>query len=316
LNVSVDHANDSVKIGDGTRLVGTTTNNELKINDADTNTKLATIDTVLDNIKLDTTALVGVINVEETTVSTNGLAVGGINSTGDFKKFKVESDGSMVAIINGVATETKQDTQITALGSLLTELQAKADLSETQPVSIAGTVAVSGPLTDAQLRATAVPISGGFLTDAQLRATAVPVSVSGVATEAKQDTQVTALNEIRDRLPPAIGENGISASLSVTPALGTFFSVLPRPLTNSYDEKLTLTSVSSFTAPTNAIGGKIMAHDANLANIRYKQGGAATVTSGMQLQAGRSEDFSGGDSISVISESGTNAVFVQWTIQA
>lgn len=53
---------------------------------------------------------------------------------------------------------------------------------------------VSGPLTDAQLRATPVPVSGevvtGGLTDDQLRASAVPVSVaslplpSGAATEA------------------------------------------------------------------------------------------------------------------------------------
>lgn len=66
----------------------------------------------------------------------------------------------------------------------------------TQPVSIAGTVTVTGPLTDTQLRATPVPVSGTFwqatqpvsiaatvnvagpLTDAQLRATAVPVSLS------------------------------------------------------------------------------------------------------------------------------------------
>lgn len=42
---------------------------------------------------------------------------------------------------------------------------------------------VSGPLTDAELRATAVPVSGP-LTDAQLRATPVPVSiqVSGAGT--------------------------------------------------------------------------------------------------------------------------------------
>jgi len=56
----------------------------------------------------------------------------------------------------------------------------------TQPVSIAGTVAVSGPLTDAQLRATPVPVSGtvtavtGGLTDAQLRASAVPVSAASL----------------------------------------------------------------------------------------------------------------------------------------
>jgi hypothetical protein len=50
------------------------------------------------------------------------------------------------------------------------------------PVSLAGTVPVSGPLTDAQLRAAAVPVSGP-LTDAQLRATSVPVS--GPATDAQ-----------------------------------------------------------------------------------------------------------------------------------
>jgi len=38
-----------------------------------------------------------------------------------------------------------------------------------------GSITVDGPLTDTQLRATAVPVTGG-LTDTQLRATAVPVS--------------------------------------------------------------------------------------------------------------------------------------------
>lgn len=41
--------------------------------------------------------------------------------------------------------------------------------------TITGNVAVTGPLTDAQLRSSAVPVSGP-LTDAQLRASAVPVS--------------------------------------------------------------------------------------------------------------------------------------------
>src|SRR3954471_18847087 len=38
----------------------------------------------------------------------------------------------------------------------------------TQPVSIAATVAVSGPLTDAQLRATPVPVSGSFTVDSEI----------------------------------------------------------------------------------------------------------------------------------------------------
>lgn len=78
------------------------------------------------------------------------------------------------------------------LALLLTELQELTRPTDTQPVSIASAVPVtgtffqatqpvSGPLTDTQLRATAVPISGtvtasGPLTDGQLRATAVPIS--------------------------------------------------------------------------------------------------------------------------------------------
>lgn len=50
----------------------------------------------------------------------------------------------------------------------------------------AAPVPVSGPLTDAQLRAVPVPVSGtvttGGLTDAQLRATAVPVKENSTAT--------------------------------------------------------------------------------------------------------------------------------------
>jgi len=44
-------------------------------------------------------------------------------------------------------------------------------------VPIPNPLPVTGPLTDTQLRATAVPVSGP-LTDTQLRATAVPVSIS------------------------------------------------------------------------------------------------------------------------------------------
>ncbi|CAB4155940.1 hypothetical protein UFOVP670_45 [uncultured Caudovirales phage] len=59
------------------------------------------------------------------------------------------------------------------------------------PITAPSALSVSGPLTDAELRAAAVPISGA-LTDAQLRASAVPVSAaslplpSGAATSANQ----------------------------------------------------------------------------------------------------------------------------------
>ncbi len=62
-------------------------------------------------------------------------------------------------------------------------------------------VPVSGPLTDAELRATAVPVSGP-LTDAELRASAVPVSAaslplpSGASTLAEQQSQTSLLTTI------------------------------------------------------------------------------------------------------------------------
>jgi len=74
----------------------------------------------------------------------------------------------------------------------------------TQPVSgtfFQGTQPVSGPLTNTELRATAVPVSGP-LTDTQLRAVAVPVSLaavplpSGAATETSLATVLTNTNRL------------------------------------------------------------------------------------------------------------------------
>ncbi len=117
------------------------------------------------------------------------------------------------------------------------EVEVKNDSGNPVPVSgpltdaqlRASAVPVSGPLTDAQLRASAVPVSGP-LTDAQLRASAVPVSgtvsanqagtwninnvsgtvslPTGAATSAKQDTQYTQLIAIEK----AIEDLSINAS--------------------------------------------------------------------------------------------------------
>lgn len=71
-------------------------------------------------------------------------------------------------------------------------------------VAVSGTVSVSGPLTDAQLRASAVPVSGA-LTDTQLRAAPLPVSgtitanlgtIDGAATET---SLVSLLAEFRNK---------------------------------------------------------------------------------------------------------------------
>ncbi|PKP99605.1 MAG: hypothetical protein CVT74_07435 [Alphaproteobacteria bacterium HGW-Alphaproteobacteria-13] len=92
----------------------------------------------------------------------------------------------------GDASAAKQDQQTALLTGIVTALGEADYYPATQPVS--------GPLTDAQLRAAAVPVSGP-LTDAQLRASAVPVSAqslplpTGAASDAKLDALIEAIGE-------------------------------------------------------------------------------------------------------------------------
>jgi hypothetical protein len=141
----------------------------------------------------------------------------------------VDADGDPVvfggASSGGDASAAKQDIGNASLASIDTKLS--------------GPVPVSGPLTDSQLRATAVPVSGtvtatGPLTDAQLRASAVPVSgtfyqatqpvsasslplPSGAATSAKQDTGNTSLASIDAKIT-AVNTGAVVVSSSALPS--------------------------------------------------------------------------------------------------
>lgn len=107
----------------------------------------------------------------------------------------VEVDAS--ALPTGASTSANQATEIASLASIDGKLT--------------GPLAVTGPLTDTELRATAVPVSGP-LTDTQLRATPVPVSgtvaVTGVATEAT-------LAAVSAQLPATLGQKTMANSMAV-----------------------------------------------------------------------------------------------------
>lgn len=87
-----------------------------------------------------------------------------------------------------------------------------------------------------------------------------------------------------------------------------------------YDEITDLdTTPQTFTVPANAIGFVIEALSDNANNIRYKIGAAASSTSGMRLEPGRSENFNAGpaSNVSVCAEGGTNQVIsIQWILRA
>jgi hypothetical protein len=103
------------------------------------------------------------------------------------------------------------------------------------------------------------------------------------------------------------GGGGGYVAVKVNPSGALSVAVTPGPLTPSYQEIVNLTTVpQTFVAPANAIWAKVYAFDTNLFGIRVKMGGVSSTSSGIQFQAGRSEDFQAVGNISVCAEGGTN----------
>lgn len=308
-------------------------------------TTLGNIDTSLNNIEADVDLIASTVVADGAAQPANGQLIGGHNGAGLFRHMKVSNTGEVIvevatsALPTGAATEAKQDAEAVLIGAV----------TETAPGTDTASSGLNGRLQRIAQRITSLislfPASIGQKTSANSFAVTIASDQSAVAVSDSSSSSINTnigaqadavaatdtgtfslisltkkiaqnITAMSAKLPAALGATTSAASLSVAPATDAVFSTKPKALTNSYAEYLTLTTVQTFTAPASAIGGKIMAQDSNSANVRYKQNGTATTTSGMQLQPGRSEDFTGGSDITVVSESGTNAVFIQWTIQA
>lgn len=124
------------------------------------------------------------------------------------------------------------------------------------------------------------------------------------------------LSSLINLFPTSLGQKTMAGSLAVTIASDQgSLPVSPATLTASYQEIVNLTNVAQiFTAPVGAKWAKVQADSANLGTIRWKIGGAATVSSGMQLEPGRSEDLGAVGNISVICETAdiNQKVYVQF----
>lgn len=193
---------------------------------------------------------------------------------------------------SGAATSAKQDTQITSLASIDTKL--------TSPLT------VTGPLTDTQLRASAVPVSGTFYQATQpISAVALPLP-SGAATEATLSTlngKVTAVNTGAVVVSSSALPSGAATSANQVNTTGTIVNTA-----------LTATTASTASAPANARGFIIEAPSTNTDNIRWCCGSTASTTVGMLMEPGRDSGFIPlGANISVCATvSGTNAFSIQW----
>jgi hypothetical protein len=241
----------------------------------------------------------------------------------------VNADGSMKVADADVLAELQDIlTQITQLNGVDFATEGTLSTISTQLDSLIGkdyatetTLASISAKTPA-LVGGRVPVDGSGVTQ-PVSVVALPLP-AGAATSEKQDSQITELQDIESdveamsaKLPSTLGQKAMAASMSVVVASDqTALSVTQTAQVGSYAEITNLTtSAQTFTAPAGAKWAKVQADDTNTANVRVKIGAAATVSSGMQFQPGRSEDYVGVGNISVIAESGTNQkIYVQWGV--
>lgn len=171
---------------------------------------------------------------------TAGTAAGFVSDTGTMAGANLDAAGNLLVNV-AAGGAGGGDVNLTEVGGSAIAI-GQAAMADSLPVVMASdqsAVPVSGPLTDAELRATPVPVSGtvatGGLTDAQLRATPVPVTAnagtnlntSALATEATLSSlngKVTAVNTgavtISAALPAGTNNIGDVDVVSIVPLTG------------------------------------------------------------------------------------------------
>jgi len=274
------------------------------------NTSLGSIDgkiTVVDTSNVNVTSAALPTNaatetslsaVNSDTISINGKIPSGLTVLSN----NLKVDGSAVTqpvsmasapLPTGAATEAKQDTQITSLGTINTTLgtpfQAGGSIANTS-FGISGTLPAFAATPTVNLG-----------------------TISGVSTE----TTLSALNtKVPSNLTVTstrllVDPSGVTSPVSIAAAVqtkdsvnagGSFFSA-------------SINSVTTITAPSNAVEVIIQADDTNTENMRFVIGGTATSSIGVQLQPGRSETLKVGSNISIIPESGTQKYNIQYVTQ-
>jgi hypothetical protein len=281
LNIQTSHNGsqpDSIQIGDGTTVLGITVSNEAKVSDSASHTALGTLNTSVNTLLKPADTLTKVTTVD---TITNTVTVSSTNldiRDLSFATDKVDVSGSSVSVGNFPATQP-----ISAIDLDIRNLAFATDL-----VDVSGSsVAVSNfPATQA-VSATNLDVRDlAFATD--------KIDVSGSS---------------------SVGVTGAFWQTTQPVSLASAVKHFGTMKTSSFNEITNLTTIQTFTAPANAIGALIQTPDTNTANIRFRQG-AATTTSGLQLQPARSENIYGGSNITVCAESGTQAVSIIWWVEA
>lgn len=197
--------------------------------------------------------------------------------------------------VSGVATAANQSTGNSSLSSIDGKVPALVGgrvpvdgSGVTQPVSgsvtVSGTVTASGPLTDTQLRATAVPVSGTFWQATQ----PISGSVSITGTPAVSISGTTAVSgpltntELRATAVPISGSVSISGTPTVTgPLTDTELRATAVPVSGTFWQATQPVSAASLPLPSGAatettlaaVNGKLPSLDSGRLPVVLPPGG-------------------------------------------
>lgn len=192
----------------------------------------------------------------------------------------VAISASSLPLPTGAATSALQSTGNSSLSSIDSKLTNPLPVSgaffpATQPVSITATVAVSGPLTDTQLRATPVPVSGTVTTtpsgtqtvtgtvsatqSGTWNITNISGTVSlptGASTSALQTTGNSSLSSIDGKTPTLVGGRQPVDGSGVTQPISAASLPLPTGAATAANQTTANASLSSIDAGIPAILGQ------------------------------------------------------------
>ena len=220
---------------------------------------------------------------------------GSVAVTGTFWQATQPVSASALPLPTGAATEAKQPAFGTA-GTPSADVVSVQGVSGGEPIEVTGTLTASGGLTDAELRATAVPVS-----------IAAPVTVVNLGTFGVQaDTELPAASSLADATgnptAPAVGAflsgwNGSSWDRVKTVNTGqikaTLYdtsgtAILPSPAalsdTASNPTTVLLGSCENHWDPTNSQWQRKQAHDSRnlIASASYNPGAGSPTASATQ----------------------------------
>lgn len=248
---------------------------------------LVTVTNQLQDLKDNTDGLEGFVDGLEGLLSSLSLLVDGLEGFTDGIEGGIGASADAAATVGSTGSLTAKLRLVTSqLDAINTKVLTDAQLR-------ASAVPVSGPLTDVQLRATPVPVSGtvtatGGLTDTQLRATPVPVSAAALPlpSGASTETTLAAVKAKTDNLPP-LGQALAAASVPVILPAATVTTLTPPAAITGFATEATLAAVA---ASVDGLEGFTDGIETLLSSISGFVDGLEALVDGLETALGTSAD--------------------------